>query len=123
LSFVDVAFWQGTYLQDYQFMADTTCYLQWLPVRTARVNGVPTALSCDCLIPSKCGRNGQPCCKNMVQWRAATNWAMASSYVWRTDSAVSHQGDGYVCEWITTRPMQGYGILVASVSYSVVSLK
>jgi hypothetical protein len=124
LSFADVAFWQGKYLQDYQFMADTTCYLQWLPVRRVTVNGVLVPLSCSCLDPSKCGRaGGQPCCRNMRQWRAATNWAVASSYVWRTDSTVSDRGDGYVCEWITTRPVQGYGILVASVSYSVVWLK
>lgn len=124
LAFADVAFWQGKLLEDYQFMADTTCYLQWLPVRTARNNNVLVALNCDCLRADRCGKFGaQPCCRNMRQWRAASNWAVASSYVWRNDPAVSSRGDGYVCEWITTRPTQGYGILVASVSYSVVSLK
>ncbi|KAF6248850.1 hypothetical protein COO60DRAFT_1689146 [Scenedesmus sp. NREL 46B-D3] len=120
LAFVDVAWWQGKYLEHNQFMGDMTCYLQWLPVRQARVNGVLTPLTCDCLA-SNCNSNGQPCCKNMVQWRAANNWAVGSSYVWRSPPT-SGLGDGYVCEWIQTRPVKGFGIIVASVSYSVVTL-
>jgi hypothetical protein len=121
LAFADVAYWQGKNLTSNQFMADTTCYLQWLPIRTITVNGVATPLSCECLNPNVCGRFGrQPCCRNLLQWRAAINWAVASSYVWQNKD--NTLGTGYVCEWIQTRPVQGYGIMVASVSYSVVTL-
>jgi hypothetical protein len=111
LSFMDVAYWQGRKLAANQFFADMTCYLQWLPLRN---------VNCDCLNSQKCGGRGQPqCCQNLQLWRAASNWAVASSYVWQGKDTL---GDGYVCEWIQTRPVQGYGIMVASVSYSVVTL-
>ncbi|WIA17657.1 hypothetical protein OEZ85_014461 [Tetradesmus obliquus] len=126
LAFADVAYWQGRTLSSNQFMADTTCYLQWLPIRSVTIRdrqGVATSvpLSCACLNADSCGRLGQqPCCRNFLQWRASPYWAAASSYVWQSKDATL--GDGYVCEWIQTRPVQGFGIMVASVSYSVVTL-
>lgn len=126
LAFADVAYWQGRTLRSNQFMADTTCYLQWLPIRSVTIRerpGVATSvpLSCACLNADSCGRLGQqPCCRNFLQWRASPYWAAASSYVWQSKDATL--GDGYVCEWIQTRPVQGFGIMVASVSYSVVTL-